>query len=158
MKQYALPLLLLLGCGEDGPSGTWPPTDLDGVARAYVEAVARGDGSHAQLEHGDADANLRGFSATVVNLPAGAQVKRVDLVGLTLRGTGGRDHLVDYTFTCRQGESAVDDIVDLARRFRVTLADGSTREGFVCLRPERAGSYTAENAAANQAVWRVVPR
>ena len=150
-------LLALCGCGGRSKVTGDAPAALNQVVREYVEAVARGDDSHENLELSEAGAELMSYSRTSLNLSSGVGIATIDVSEWIDQGPGPNASLKPLTFSVDWGGQISSNVVFIVLTVKIDLDDGSSREGTLCLRPENVEAFTEDARAGPNSDWRVVP-
>lgn len=159
MRAALLALLAALAaCGSGEPAPGVTPVQ---VARKYVEARLRGDGSHGALEFGAELPELLRRHSQTSPLPEGAALATFELQTVGVTGPGSVPELSEWAFDVTEGPERAQGILALAVVYTARLEDGELLTNRVVeLRP--ADSFEPRPAPVSSAAdyagtWKVLP-
>ncbi len=150
---------LFVACSSDLESAQ---DEFGGVARGYVEAWCRGDGSveREQFQTEELPELFRKWSQTIHTLPVGSPVEHFEVEGLSVSGPGKKPELLEYGFDLKEeaGFGFISEQVHcIAIVFQVRLADGSQHRGQVAIRPDVPFVKGQHHQVKRSDRWRAMP-
>ena len=150
---------LFVACSPDLESAQ---DEFGDVARGYVEAWCRGDGSveREQFQTEELPELFRKWSQTIHTLPVGSPVEHFEVKGLSVSGPGKKPELLEYGFDLKEeaGFGFISEQVHcIAIVFHVRLADGSQHRGQVAIRPDVPFVKGQHHQVKRSDRWRAMP-
>lgn len=150
---------LFVACGSDLKPAT---AEFTSVARGYVEAWCRGDGSveREQFRTAELPELFRKWSQTMHTLPTSSPVEHFKATNISYSGGGAITEFREYGFNLKHedGFSATGEQIHcIVISFQVRLADGSQHRGQVAIRPDVPFVKGENHQVKRSDRWRAMP-